>query len=95
MRVEVTGANGGTPVESGPIVLAGQASPLVVGVAPTGQAEPVTVQAVGYADDGCNSRTVPAELSDTASGRFADPVTVLTVTLGPATTDGGTDGRAA
>ncbi|MEW6434617.1 MAG: putative metal-binding motif-containing protein [Myxococcota bacterium] len=91
VRVEVTPAGGGTPAESGPIQLAGKSSPLVVGVSPSGQAEPVTVQAIGYSDADCNQRTVPAEVSDTASGRFADPVTVLTVTLAPASTDGGMD----
>ena len=93
-RVEVTSASGGAPLETGPIVLAGKSSPLVVGVAPTGQDQPVTVQAIGYSDTGCNSRTVPAEVSDTASGSFTEPVTILTVTLAPASTDGGTDGGA-
>lgn len=91
VRVEVTPAGEGTRVESGPIQLAGKSSPLVVGVSPSGQAEPVTVQAIGYSDADCNQRTVPAEVSDTASGRFANPVTVLTVTLGPPSTDGGMD----
>lgn len=95
VRVQVTPSGGGTTAESGPIQLAGKSSPLVVGVAPTGQAEPVTVQAIGYSDADCNSRTVPAEVSDAQSGRFTNPVTVLTVTLGPAAeTDGGMDGGA-
>ncbi|MEW5741601.1 MAG: putative metal-binding motif-containing protein [Myxococcota bacterium] len=94
VRVEVRPAGGGGAVESGPIVLAGKTSPLIVGVANTGQAQPVTVQAVGYADTDCNSRTAPPEVSNTASGSFADPVTVLEVTLAPASTDGGTDGGA-
>lgn len=93
VRVQVTPAGGGTVVESGPIRLAGKTSPLVVGILPTGQTEPVSVQAIGYSDTDCNSRTVPAEESDVASGRFTDPVTVLTVTLGPvAAMDGGLDG---
>lgn len=47
------------------------------------------MQAIGYADAECLSRTVPEEVSETASGRFTDPVTILEVTLAPAPTDGG------
>lgn len=90
VRVEVYPSGGVTPEESGPILIAGKTQ-LTVGVVPTGQAEPVTVQAVGYSDADCNSRTTPAEVSDTVSGRFATPVTVLEITLGPPSGDGGTD----
>lgn len=90
VRVEVYPSGGVTPEESGPILIAGKTQ-LTVGVVPTGQAEPVTVQAVGYSDADCNSRTTPAEVSDMVSGRFATPVTVLEITLGPPSGDGGTD----
>lgn len=92
VRVLATSASGGAPLESNPISLAGKSSPLVVGIQPSGQTEPITVQAVGFSDVDCNSRTVPAEVSETASGRFAFPPTELEVTLAPvAGDDGGVD----
>ncbi|MDP2275376.1 MAG: putative metal-binding motif-containing protein [Archangium sp.] len=91
--VKVTATDGASPRETMPILLAGKTSPLRVGVLAEGLSQSVSVQALGYSDDGCTTR-VATEFSEKADGTFSSPRGTVSVTLRAnpvGTTDGGTD----
>lgn len=73
-----------------PIVLDGGAS-FTVGVFQDDEQADVLVQALGFADEACTTRTVPAEESEVAQARFSPDIGVVTVTLGASRSDGGVD----
>ena len=90
--VKVSATDGTLTRETMPIPLAGKSSPLRIGVKSDGMASPVTVQALGYSDEGCETRT-PGEESETKMGNFTNPPGSVTVTLRPASNgDGGFNG---
>ena len=80
--VKVTVTDGATSRETKPMLVAGK-SALRVAVEADGLSQPVTAQALGYSDEGCNTLTA-GEASETATGKFSVPPTVVTLTLKPA-----------
>ena len=79
--VKVTATDGTSSRETKPMRVAGKSS-LRVGIAADGLAQPVTVQAFGYADEGCTMLT-PREASETGQGNFTAPPSTVTLTLRP------------
>lgn len=88
-------ARGSTDRESMPVPVAGKSS-LVFGVAQLGEANSVDVQALGFSDETCMTRTVPQEESEVLTTQFGTPTTQEKLTLKIVSTqnqnDGGTDG---
>ena len=98
--VKVTATDGNASRQTKPMLLAGKSSALRVGIQADGLSQPVTVQALGYSDDGCTMLNA-GEASETAEGSFTVPPNIVTVTLRPASNgdggfnpDGGLDGGA-
>lgn len=91
--VKVTSTDGTLTRETIAIPLAGKSSSLKIGVKADGLSQPVTVQAFGYSDEGCETLT-PGEVSEAKEGNFfTNPPSTVTLTLRPVTNgDGGFDG---
>lgn len=89
-RVIATG--GSQPVETKPMALAGKTE-LHVGVARGALPQDIKLQAVGYSDAQCTTRTVPAEHSASVAATFLAKFPVVRLTLAGPTTNGdaGTD----
>jgi hypothetical protein len=89
--VKVVADDGSRRRESGPIAVEGR-SLLRVAVLQDDFSQPVQLEAVGYADEGCATLTSPPERSEREPGYFTAPVSTVTLTLRrPAGTDAGTD----
>ena len=95
--VKVTATDGITSRETKAILLAGKSSPLRVGISADGLSQPVTVQALGFTDDGCTTLAA-GEVSEKLEASFTAPPTTVTLTLRPAgdgdggfNPDGGSD----
>lgn len=90
--VKVTATDGAQTRESKAIPLAGKTSPLHVGVFRDGFAATVSVQAIGFSDEGCTTLAL-GEQSESVDGTFGTPPQVVTVKLRPGSNgDGGTGG---
>ncbi len=91
--VKVSATDGTSSRETMPIPLAGKSAPLRVGIAADGVSPSVSVQALGYSDEGCTTR-VETEFSEKADGTFTSPRRTVTLTLRTnpvSNTDGGSD----
>lgn len=88
-------ARGSSDRESMPVPITGRAT-LVFGVAQNGEASAVDVQALGFSDETCTTRTVPEEASEVRTTQYGAPTPEERLTLrrvGASNgTDGGTDG---
>jgi hypothetical protein len=90
--VKVTATDGAQTKQSKAIPLAGKTSPMHVGIFGDGFAQTITVQAIGFVDEGCTTLTL-GEQSELVEGTFATPHNTVTVKLAPASNgDGGTGG---
>lgn len=92
VKVVATDEAGSPPLETMPILLANQTSPLLVGVGGSSPlVQPFRVQALGYSDEGCTMRS--NEESTAEPGVFAVPPQTVTLVLkAQPRNDGGTDG---
>lgn len=92
VKVVATDDVGSTPLETMPISLVNQTSPLLVGVGGSSPlAQPFRVQALGYSDVGCTTRS--NEESTAEPGVFAVPPQTVTLVLKvQPQNDGGTGG---
>ena len=94
--VKVRASDATQAKDTKPMVLAGKSSPLQVAVYGDGLVQPATVQATGFADEGCT--TLSGEVSERVEATFSNPPGTVTLTLGPVsngdggfTPDGGAD----
>lgn len=82
-----------TERESTAVLLTSKTS-VTIGISQEAEPLDVEVQAIGYSDEGCTTRTTPAERSEARRARFASPAAVVALTLRReplAQTDGGID----
>lgn len=90
--VKVTATDGVVTRETDAIALAGKTSPLIIAIYPQGMLSSVDVQALGFADDACTTRTAPLEQSDVVAGHFEEPFGTVKLTLTRERPDAGSDG---